>query len=628
MRLTATLASVASALIFACSSVAAAPVVGGYLLLNPTDGPSKLQALANNAANIPINRLYLSFARPGMVYVPGSNTLQHVGLNYANTADFGFADLKTRVAALQAGGVEVFLSVGGWNYGCFPYVYTYYSVGGYGTSTPNYYKIQENGGSLAACTEANMWCYTCEPKSENTTLADFDIFPEPSNSSTWQAAQKYIVANAGGDKPVFHPELAPGKSWTDTVNKQVNLVPGDGYFATVNRDPYQDLVYLAKDLGLSGVDIDYEEMWHADYFKNGSSTGPWTSHQTVYKYGAIMKDVQLNIQAIQPSLKLSTAASAAGGLSTAWWGGNLKNIWYNLFKWYPDVYNGIANSGGVNVMTYDLSDNQQYYECPDANSCTLSQQVVYYMNSYSSNGMTATVGYEIGIPAYPDPSHDPTHQLPLIQSELTTILAAQGSKGGFFWELYKPAGVATNVDASTAAQQICKAALGASTSRCSGVIPQPGGTTPTSTASATVTATATTTTAHSQTTGVTTTTTTTSASPSPWSSSTAYSGGAVVSYNGHQYTAQWWSQNNIPTAGAPWTDNGLCSGGGNPGSGSCAGVSAWSSSSSYSGGAKVTYGGFIYTAQWWTQGDTPGSASVWTKGSACSATLRRRLYNI
>ncbi|KAG0006141.1 hypothetical protein BGZ65_009281, partial [Modicella reniformis] len=130
MRLTAALLSVASAFFLASTSEAAASV-GGYLLLNPTNGPAKLAALAQNAANIPVNRIYLSFARPGMVYVPGSNTLEHVGLNYANGGDYGFADLKARVAQLRAGGVEVYLSVGGWNYGCWPYVYTQYSVGGY-----------------------------------------------------------------------------------------------------------------------------------------------------------------------------------------------------------------------------------------------------------------------------------------------------------------------------------------------------------------------------------------------------------------------------------------------------------------------------------------------------------------
>ncbi|KAK3818793.1 MAG: hypothetical protein J3Q66DRAFT_387650 [Benniella sp.] len=621
MRLTTALLSVASAFLLACTTEAA-PSVGGYLLLNPTNGPAKLKALAENAATIPVNRIYLSFARPGMVYVPGSNTLEHVGLNYVNGGDYGFADLKARVAQLKAGGVEVYLSVGGWNYGCWPYLYTYYSVGGYGTTTPNYWKIQKYG-SLDKCDESNMWCYTCEPESEGTVLADFDIFPEPDFAPTWKEAVQYVKSKAGGDPPVFHPEMVPGKQWTDTKNNKVALVPGNDYFVQVKRDPYQDLVYLGKELGLTGVDIDYEEMWHADYFKNGASTGPWTSHQTVYKYAAIMKDVQINIAAIAPTLGLATAASAAGGLSTNWWGGNLKNIWYNVNKWFPEVYQGIANSGGVNVMTYDLSNNQQYHECPEAGVCSLSQQVNYYMNSYAANGLKAFVGYEIGIPAYPDKIHDPTHQLPLTQTELTAILAKEGTRGGFFWELYKPAGASGNVDATSTAQQICKAALGANTPRCSGVIPQPGAVNtqtqgPTPTVTNPVTVTTTVSTAAPSPTNPT-------CSAAPWSAATAYSGGAVVSYNGRQYTAKWWTQGAVPTDGGPWADNGAC-GGGTPGTGSCAGVSAWASSTAYTTGTKVTYGGFVYTAQWWTQGDTPGTSSVWVKGAACTATLRRRLY--
>lgn len=64
-----------------------------------------------------------------------------------------------------------------------------------------------------------------------------------------------------------------GRSWTDPVTKQTVVVPGSDAFVKQNRDPYQDLVYLAKDLGLTGVDIDYEEMWHADYLRNGPTTG-------------------------------------------------------------------------------------------------------------------------------------------------------------------------------------------------------------------------------------------------------------------------------------------------------------------------------------------------------------------
>jgi len=45
-----------------------------------------------------------------------------------------------------------------------------------------------------------------------------------------------------------------------------------------------------------------------------------------------------------------------------------------------------------------------------------------------------------------------------------------------------------------------------------------------------------------------------------WVSTTAYNGGAVVSYNGHQWTAKWWTQGDIPGNNSQnvWTDNGAC----------------------------------------------------------------------
>lgn len=61
----------------------------------------------------------------------------------------------------------------------------------------------------------------------------------------------------------------------------------------------------------------------------------------------------------------------------------------------------------------------------------------------------------------------------------------------------------------------------------------------------------------------------------------------------------------------------------NPGSGSCAGVPAWSSAVAYNGGSHVTYkfvhyftsyfdaqsishSGHLWTNSWWSQADTPG----------------------
>ncbi|KAF9942622.1 hypothetical protein BGZ67_000846 [Mortierella alpina] len=638
MRLTTAILSVASAALLACSSAQAAdPVVGGYVLIRPDEGQAKLKALADNAASIPINRLYLSFARPGMVYVPNSNTLEHVGLNYAKGGDYGFADLKENIHKLQSAGVEVFLSVGGWNYGCFPYAYTYYSVGGYGESTPNYYKIKEFG-SVDACTEANMWCYTCEPKSENTVLADFDIFPEPEHSETWKQAQDYIVklsTQAGKEKPVYHPDIIPGQEYNDPKHNLKVKVPGNNYFLTQKRDPYQDLVLLGRDLNLTGIDIDYEEMWHADMFKTvvGGATGPFLSHQTVYKYATIMKDVQINIQKLAPKLKLATAAAVTGGMEEAkqWWGGNLKNVWFNVNKFFPEVYKAISSSGGVNVMSYDVSSATG--ECPDGDeSCDLNKQVDYYMTSFLHNNMDANVGYEIGIPAYPAPDHDPQHQLPLNQKELSAILQKYGSKGGFFWELYKAPGASGNVDATSAAQQICKAALGANTPRCSGVIPQPGDRPHTVTSAPVVKPTSAPVIKPTSVPVIkpTKTTTLSSSGPKPttdakctapaWTAGKKYVRDDRVQFKGREFQLQWDMNGASPAEGGGWKQVDICAAGG-----ACAATDAWDESKVYNAGATALYQSYIYTAKWYAKGIKPDEAagSPWTKGERCNAAKRR-----
>ncbi|KAF9538069.1 hypothetical protein EC957_007258 [Mortierella hygrophila] len=54
--------------------------------------------------------------------------------------------------------------------------------------------------------------------------------------------------------------------------------------------------------------------------------------------------------------------------------------------------------------------------------------------------------------------------------------------------------------------------------------------------------------------------------------------------------------------------------------GPCVGVASWNSATTYAtAGTKVTYGGYLYTNQWWTQGETPSAAAwgVWTQGAAC-----------
>lgn len=54
------------------------------------------------------------------------------------------------------------------------------------------------------------------------------------------------------------------------------------------------------------------------------------------------------------------------------------------------------------------------------------------------------------------------------------------------------------------------------------------------------------------------------------------------------------------------------------GGGSCSGVAAWSSTTAYNGGSVVTYNGHRWTAKWWTYNDIPGGpAGVWTDDGAC-----------
>ncbi|CAO3675448.1 unnamed protein product [Umbelopsis vinacea] len=96
----------------------------------------------------------------------------------------------------------------------------------------------------------------------------------------------------------------------------------------------------------------------------------------------------------------------------------------------------------------------------------------------------------------------------------------------------------------------------------------------------------------------TTTTTTTTTSSKPQSSSTTITTTATTT-----------------TASATPTGSGA----------TCSGVSAWSSATAYVGGSTVTYNGHLWTAKWWTEAETPSSSSsVWVDGGACTSTSKRK----
>ncbi|MEW1889937.1 MULTISPECIES: glycoside hydrolase family 19 protein [unclassified Streptomyces] len=47
-----------------------------------------------------------------------------------------------------------------------------------------------------------------------------------------------------------------------------------------------------------------------------------------------------------------------------------------------------------------------------------------------------------------------------------------------------------------------------------------------------------------------------------WNASSVYTGGGSASYNGHNWTAKWWTQNETPGSSDVWADQGACGNGG------------------------------------------------------------------
>jgi chitodextrinase len=113
-----------------------------------------------------------------------------------------------------------------------------------------------------------------------------------------------------------------------------------------------------------------------------------------------------------------------------------------------------------------------------------------------------------------------------------------------------------------------------------------------------------------------------------WNATTAYNGGATVQYNGMKYTAWYWTQNQEPdlnygpqSSGKPWNQVGPC------GSNSCT-AQAWSSTTAYSAGAIVQFGGVKYSAWYWTQNQEPdlnygpqSSGKPWNSLGTCTSRM-------
>lgn len=483
-------------------SAAAAPEISAYYLSGPpaeSGTPGYYATLENlkelsdkiTAEGSNFNNLMLSFVQPSLTnYTPNSLTCTGLfghtcveGKDASKGTKDGAADfntLKGIVADLRAHGVETYIALGGWNFSCHPEIYDK-TVG------------RDNA---------------CGPAGEV-----YDTFPNPST----------------GTLPRFESSITGSAA--------------DG--------AYRNVVQLATDLGVAGIDVDYEEFWHADINAKVWTLNPDTitpparangdgienasfvpnkilgkpvvqaSQQlsdadlmqlglggdvynaqmelnpnpdnyaramplTVDKFAVILKSLDTSINSINPSLKLSTAAPATGGIPNmsanwgtvapnsgiyggAWWGGNLYGLIYNTALLHKEEVDKLSYVG---IMSYDLSER----DCEDGDSpgseipCDLVGQVNFYYNQFATwlktgSGLPAdspfttshvkvsgsrtyaqasiqprklliappiTVGFEVGQPA--------TGNLVLTKDELTQLVdetVKYGQSGIIMWDLFK-----------------------------------------------------------------------------------------------------------------------------------------------------------------------------------------------
>ncbi|MER7797450.1 immune inhibitor A domain-containing protein [Microbacterium sp. NPDC096154] len=94
--------------------------------------------------------------------------------------------------------------------------------------------------------------------------------------------------------------------------------------------------------------------------------------------------------------------------------------------------------------------------------------------------------------------------------------------------------------------------------------------------------------------------------PVPWDAKTAYQGGEVVTYNGAEWLASWYTKGQKPgDPNGPWQELGAVD---------ANGVPAWTASRIFNTGDTVTYKGATYEAKWWTRNQAPGDKhGPWAK---------------
>ncbi|MET7401059.1 nuclear transport factor 2 family protein [Dactylosporangium sp. NPDC005572] len=87
-----------------------------------------------------------------------------------------------------------------------------------------------------------------------------------------------------------------------------------------------------------------------------------------------------------------------------------------------------------------------------------------------------------------------------------------------------------------------------------------------------------------------------------WTPSRIFDTGDVVTYQGKRWRALWWTRNETPgTPYGSWEELAPQPADGTP--------AAWTPTTVYTAGNRVTHAGHVYEAQWWTRNQEPGAAN-------------------
>ncbi|WP_298774224.1 immunoglobulin-like domain-containing protein [uncultured Shewanella sp.] len=108
----------------------------------------------------------------------------------------------------------------------------------------------------------------------------------------------------------------------------------------------------------------------------------------------------------------------------------------------------------------------------------------------------------------------------------------------------------------------------------------------------------------------------TECSAETWLSTRIYNLNDTVSHAGQTWTAQWWTQGEEPNTTGEWgvwknVDNCTGDNGEQDNPNTPNGSQIWSNKQVYFANDTVTYNDVIWTAQWWTQDDEPGTTGEW-----------------